>query len=525
MKKLLILIVAYNAEQTINDVIRRIPTNLQKLYKTEVLILDDCSKDSTLSKALAIRQDESNGFPITVLSNPRNQGYGGNQKIGYHYAVKENFDYVVLLHGDAQYAPEVMPSLVEPLALGVADAVMGSRMLHPMEAIRGGMPLYKFVGNKILTRFQNILLNANLSEYHTGYRAYSTELLRQIPFSKNTNDFHFDTEIIIQILANQLKIAEVPIPTHYGSEKCHVNGMKYAKDVVLSTIKYKLQPYGVLYDAKYDTKKKSLFGLKNKPEKASFYSSHSVILKHIKPFDNVLCISRFGDPFVRHLANRTSNFSVLTVSDSLPLSTQLDSFLTNREKANANGENKPYSWVLFLDYFDQNGQPDKLLQLLRQHYSSFISDARFGITVGNIGFVITRAMLLFGQFNYSQRGILSLSNQRMYTRRSIKQVLTQNGYIVLRLIPSPPPIPYVVRNKRIAMIIHNFATFLSKSVTTLFAFQYVAFAQMAPDLDLLLTSAQKHTNLRSDQDSHKNPIPISDTKSHHHTNSEYQTIK
>lgn len=495
MKKLLILIVAYNAELTIGDVIRRIPKDLRNLYKTEVLILDDCSKDATLSKALAIRQDESNGFPITVLSNPRNQGYGGNQKIGYHYAIKENFDYVVLLHGDAQYAPEVMPSLIEPLAAGTADAVMGSRMLQPMEAIRGGMPLYKFVGNQVLTRFQNFVLDANLSEYHTGYRAYTTKLLRQIPFSKNTNDFHFDTEIIIQILANRFKIAEVPIPTHYGSEKCHVNGMKYAKDVAIATMKYKLQPYGVVYDSKFETNEHSVFGLKQRPDKSSFYSSHSVILKHINPSDNVLCISKIGDSFDKHLTTKTNNVSFLPVSDSLPFLTQLDTFLTNRE--NSNDGNKPYSWVIFLDYFDQNGQPEKLLQLLRKHYGSFLPDARFVITVGNIGFAITRAMLLFGQFNYSQRGILSLSNQRMYTRRSIKQVLMQNGFTLSNLVPTPPPIPYVVRHKRFASFLHKLATYLSKSAPTLFAFQYVAFAQMAPDLDFLLTSAVHHTQDRA----------------------------
>src|SRR4029453_10896786 len=145
-------------------------------------------------------RDEKLPFALTVLFNPENQGYGGNQKIGFHYAIEKGFDFVALIHGDGQYAPECLPELIEPLASRQADAVFGSRMMRKADARRGGMPLYKFVGNRILTSVENPLLRTNLSEWHSGYRVYSTDALRRIPFHLNSSVFHFDTEIIIQLL-------------------------------------------------------------------------------------------------------------------------------------------------------------------------------------------------------------------------------------------------------------------------------------------------------------------------------------
>ena len=138
---------------------------------------------------------------------------------------------MALVHGDGQYAPECLPDLVGPLRDGEADAVFGSRMLEKGGALRGGMPLYKFVGNRILSGFQNRMLGASLSEFHSGYRVYSVAALRKVPFPLNTNDFHFDTEIIIQFMLGGMRIKELPIPTYYGDEICRVNGVKYAWDV------------------------------------------------------------------------------------------------------------------------------------------------------------------------------------------------------------------------------------------------------------------------------------------------------
>ena len=234
--KLLIFIVAYNHEKTIESVIKRIPKKLTNLYVLEILIIDDASSDKTfeISKKIQINQKKNN-VNVKVFYNPINQGYGGNQKIGYHYSIKNNFDFVVLLHGDGQYAPEELPNLLNGLNRNKFDVVIGSRMIKKKNALKGGMPLYKLIGNIILTKIQNFLLNKNLAEFHSGYRIYSVKSLKSIPFHLNTNDFHFDTEILIQLFIINSKIKEISIPTFYGDEICHVNGMKYAFNIVKTT--------------------------------------------------------------------------------------------------------------------------------------------------------------------------------------------------------------------------------------------------------------------------------------------------
>ena len=157
--RLLILIVAYNAEKTISQVLARVPHALGEEYDVEVLVLDDSSQDRTFEqRAATCSATGALPFPLHVLFNPVNQGYGGNQKIGYHFAIEHGFDFVALVHGDGQYAPECLPDLVRPLRERRADAVFGSRMLEKGGARRGGMPLYKFVGNRILSWFQNRML-------------------------------------------------------------------------------------------------------------------------------------------------------------------------------------------------------------------------------------------------------------------------------------------------------------------------------------------------------------------------------
>ena len=167
-------------------------------------------------------------LPLTVIRHSRNLGYGGNQKAGYQWAIEHGLDIVVLLHGDGQYAPEYLPQILEPLERDEADAVLGSRMMERGAARQGGMPRYKYVGNRILTRVQNAVVGLDLSEWHSGYRAYSVAALRDVPLASNSDDFDFDTEVIIQLHEAGKRIVEVPIPTYYGDEICHVNGMSYA---------------------------------------------------------------------------------------------------------------------------------------------------------------------------------------------------------------------------------------------------------------------------------------------------------
>jgi glycosyltransferase involved in cell wall biosynthesis len=247
--KVLVLVVAYQAESTLAAVLKDIPPPPSGV-DLEVLVIDDGSSDRTFE--VGLRSAIGSQLAVTVLFNPTNQGYGGNQKLGYAYAIRNGFDFVVLLHGDGQYKPACIPSLLQPLYDGTADAVFGSRMMVEGAARRGGMPFYKFVGNKILTWCQNRLLHTRLSEFHSGFRAYRVSALAAVPFRFNTNVFHFDTEIIIQLLLGGFRIVEVPIPTYYGDEICRVNGMRYAKDVILTTLGSRLHGVNLLYNRAFD---------------------------------------------------------------------------------------------------------------------------------------------------------------------------------------------------------------------------------------------------------------------------------
>src|SRR5712691_7683383 len=290
--RLLILIVAYNAERDIGAVLARVPHRLAEEYDVEVLVLDDSSSDRTFEKSREVQLAGSMPFALHVLVNPVNQGYGGNQKIGYHFAIERRFDFVALVHGDGQYAPECLPDLVQPLRDGQADAVFGSRMLEKGGAIRGGMPLYKFAGNRILSWFQNRALGVSLSEFHSGYRVYSVAALARLPFQLNTNDFHFDTEIIVQLVLAGLRIKELPIPTYYGDEICRVNGLTYAWDVTRAVLVARLQQLGLFYDRRFDCAQ-SVENAHYEP-KLDYASPHAVALELVPAGSRVLDLGCAG---------------------------------------------------------------------------------------------------------------------------------------------------------------------------------------------------------------------------------------
>lgn len=228
MSRIAIFVVAYNAAGTLRAVLERIPADVLAKVE-EIFVFDDASQDETYQIGRSFSEGgHPAGAKLRVFRNPVNLMYGGNQQRGYQYAIEREFDIVVLLHGDGQYAPEVMQRLLEPLETGEADLVMGSRMLVRGAALRGNMPLYKFVGNRVLTWIENALVGTRLSEFHSGYRAYRVAALREVPLGRMTWNWHFDTQIILAFLKRGFRIVEVPIPTYYGDEISHVNGVPYA---------------------------------------------------------------------------------------------------------------------------------------------------------------------------------------------------------------------------------------------------------------------------------------------------------
>ena len=235
-KKVMILIVAYNAEKTIVNLLERMPKDVIERVQ-EIVLADDASSDRTSALAEAYRKKKGLSN-FTILRHAKNKGYGGNQKWGYTYALEKGYDIAVMIHGDAQYPPEYIAPLIAPLEDGRADFMFGSRMAgHPL---RGGMPLYKFFGNVFLTSVENIVLGTKLTEFHSGFRAYSMKAIREIPFQFNSDGFHFDSEIIIQLVMAGKKINEIVIPTFYGDEKCNVKVVNYGMNILKELGRYML---------------------------------------------------------------------------------------------------------------------------------------------------------------------------------------------------------------------------------------------------------------------------------------------
>ena len=231
-----ILVVSYNAESTLRSVLQRIPAEIMAKVD-EIFVFDDASQDRTVEVGEVYKTDTSND-KISIFRNPVNLMYGGNQRRGYQYAIERGLDIVVLLHGDGQYAPEIMQDLIAPLEQGKAEMVMGSRMMVPGAALRGKMPMYKFLGNRILTTLQNFFAGTSFSEFHSGYRAYSVGALRTLELDGLTTNWHFDTQIILQFLKRGYRVTEVPIPTYYGDEICHVNGIPYAMNCLREVVTF-----------------------------------------------------------------------------------------------------------------------------------------------------------------------------------------------------------------------------------------------------------------------------------------------
>ncbi|MFN4976196.1 MAG: glycosyltransferase family 2 protein [Bacteroidota bacterium] len=241
-KKVVVVMPAYNAEKTLEQTYREIPAEIVD----DIILVNDASKDNTVQEAerLGIRH---------IITHPVNRGYGGNQKSCYNKALELEADIVVMLHPDYQYTPKLILAMSSIIANGLYPVVFGSRILGK-GALRGGMPMYKYISNRALTFFQNVLMNQKLSEYHTGYRAFSRAVLEKVNYELNNDDFIFDNEMIAQIFDAGFEIGEVTCPTKYFDEASSINlsrSIKYGLGVLGVSIGYFLKRLGIIQPAIY----------------------------------------------------------------------------------------------------------------------------------------------------------------------------------------------------------------------------------------------------------------------------------
>ena len=244
-KRLVIVLPAYNAELTLKRTYDEIPFDIVD----DVVLVDDCSRDNTseIGRQIGIKH---------IIRHEQNKGYGGNQKTCYDKALELNADIVIMLHPDYQYTPKLIPSMAHLIASGLYPVVFGSRILGK-GALKGGMPLYKYIFNRCLTLSQNLLINQKLSEYHTGYRAFSREVLQRIDYHQNSDDFVFDNQMISQIFYAGFEIAEVTCPTKYFEEASSINfsrSTKYGLGVLGTSFRHFFNRIGLVSSPMYRQK-------------------------------------------------------------------------------------------------------------------------------------------------------------------------------------------------------------------------------------------------------------------------------
>lgn len=248
-KKVIVVLPAYNAALTLEKTYNEIPMNLVD----EIILCDDASRDNTVELARRIGIQH-------VIIHEKNKGYGGNQKTLYNKALELGGDIIIMLHPDYQYTPKLIPSMVNIIGEELYPVVLGSRILG-RGALAGGMPVYKYIANRFLTFTQNLLVNYKLSEYHTGYRAFSREILENINFNANSDDFVFDNEMLSQIIYAGFHIAEVTCPTKYFEEASSINfkrSMKYGLGVLRVSLNHRLSKLGLRTFRMYEKPQSSL---------------------------------------------------------------------------------------------------------------------------------------------------------------------------------------------------------------------------------------------------------------------------
>ncbi len=475
-RKVALFIVAYNAENFIHKTIERIPKEIVNNF-IEIYVIDDSSRDKTAEKAeltfisLGIKN-------YRVMRTPFNQGYGGNQKVGYTYAIRKGFDYVIMLHGDGQYPPEFLPQIIECFENDDAAAVFGSRMMVRYQALKGGMPLYKWLGNMILTRIENTLLRTKLSEFHSGYRAYHLSALKQLPFQLNSDDFHFDTDIIIQFVANDFKIKEIPTPTHYGDEVCHVNGLKYFWNCLKSVMKFRLHKLGIFYQPNFDIESPSR-------REYRFKSNPNTLHQHILALpwskkDAVADLGAHDGILAAKLAPLVDSVTAIDIQPVPPregLETrQLD---LNSDFDRVLGQ-EAFNKVIALDVIEHLDDPEAAMIKIN---NSLKEGGKLYTSTANVAFIIVRIALLLGWFNYGKRGILDKTHHRLFTIKSFTRLLKNSGFKVEKIVGFGPPIADEISRKGIFAFIDKSGSFLARVRPSLFSFNFLLIASKKPSLE------------------------------------------
>ena len=475
-KRIAIFVIAYDAVNTLAATIDRIPPEVMAKVE-EIFVIDDCSQDNTYYAALGYKEVRKLD-KLRVFRNPVNLRYGGNQKAGYRYAIERGFDIVVMLHADGQYAPEVLPSLLAPLENDEAEMVFGSRMAAGGDPLKGGMPLYKYVGNRVLTWLENHILGMNLSEFHSGYRLYDCKAIANLPFELNSDEWHFDTEILIQYKEAGLRIAERPIPTYYGDEICHVNGIAYAFNCVKSALAYRFHKNNWIHLPKFEVARTPLYQFKPDP-----YSSHAHVLAHVEQERprRVLEVGTADGYLTARLVELGCEVVGIELDPALAAAAapHCARMRVGDVEAMDLSDLGTFDMIVCADVLehlrDPQAQLRRLVELLKPGGTVVAS-------LPNVALWLWRYKLLFGKFDYEAKGPMDETHLRFFTRATAEKLLKRAGLEVVDARPTPIPLPVISPSfgpgRKLAFV-HALNAAFTRLRPTLLGYQFV-FAARRP---------------------------------------------
>lgn len=467
--KLLIYIVAHNAQDQLPALLDRIPQDVISKYDSEVLIIDDSSVDDTFK--IAHQEETSNNkFSISVLHNPIKQGYGGNLKLSFEYAIKNNFDALILLHSNGIYAPEVMMDMVSPVFEDNAAMVIGSRVKS--KGRKRKIPTYKWLGNKILTSYQNRIHKTELTDFHSGYRAYSVEALKSIPFGTNNDGFVFDTQIIIQQIISGNPIVEVAIPIYSSQEMYLFNGFVYGLSGIKETLASKLHKLSIFYRREYDlTSPFEDYSLK-----LGYLSSHSLAIDNTEAGCHVLDIGGGQGRIALELKKKGCKLTGIDMCTLKDKTIYEEFYQRNLDNFTIDFDITKFDTLLLLDIIEHLSNPEEFLDMFRLEFG--LSQPKIIMTTPNIAFIITRLQLMLGRFNYGKEGILDKTHKRLFTFKTLKKACQQCGYTIEKVKGIPAPFPKALGKNFLGMTLLNinrFFIFLSKAM-----FSYQIYVEIKP---------------------------------------------
>jgi hypothetical protein len=473
-----VFIHAFGARDLRKNVLDRISDAVMREVE-EIFIFDDRSRSD--EDLLGGPAGERGGARITVHRVPFNPGNGGSQKLAFRYALDRGFDFVIMMRGDGDFSPEALPAFIGKARERKPAAVIGSRMMGPRSALRAGMPLYKFTGNKILTAFENLLLGTRLSEFHSGFRMYSMEAVRRLHFDSYSEGFTFDTLILLELRHHGCEIDQVPIPTYIRSEIGFASGLRVARDVVASVLHYRLFRAGLMACDWIGEPGRHLRPYR--PKRGAF-SSHRQIVREVVPGTRVLDLGAEG-LYADQL--RAMGCTLVGVNRHRPgpeVDGLYDRYLVR--DLDLDGLPKPeeigrFGCILMADILDHLSTGREVLSTAK---GLLDREGVLVVSIANVAHWWVRFGLLLGRFNYRQRGLLDRTHLHLYTRRTFRDLISGQGYRIIRERVTPVPFELLAGTSRLSRMLCAAAEYAYYPMALfwrgLFAYQYILVATIPP---------------------------------------------